>query len=255
MLCGFASLTAADLFPTGDEPSRWCLMYRTPQEKFILLFEAAKRSLLAAEMLLQRLAAEVAGLSKDIDQSVDIQDRAVQPLLSAVAFIDFAHRFGSVVDSLPLISKKAPALRKLRTALRPVEAARNHLQHMRGDLSSNANIDYPILGSLSWAHESSSYTIFLSQPTKADTFSIAYDIQSQCWAARHQYTVKNATIDLDAVLAEMRNMYDWIVQAITFSDPSFAELKWGKTQSIGLRIMEIVKAQQGVPADPHAPIP
>jgi hypothetical protein len=189
-----------------------------------------KRSLLAPDMLLQRLASEASALESAIDLRINIEGRAAWPLLSAVAFVDFAYRFGSIVDSLPLINKRAPEIRRLRAALAEVEKARNHLQHMRGDLSSNDDIKYPVLSAVAWASGQSSYTIFMSQPTTpADAHSLVYDRQERCWVAKHQYTVKDATINLDAVLSEMRGTYKWIVSAVQLSDSEFMKLKWGET--------------------------
>lgn len=213
-------------------------MNRTPQEKFVLLFETVKRSLLAADFLLRRISEELRVLEADIDQQIDVEDRAIPPLLSAVAFIDFAHRFGSVADALPLVKKDAPEMRRLENALEQVERARNHLQHMRGDLSSNAEIDYPLLGSLSWSNGARGYTISLSQPTRVDVFSLVYDLYNQTWVAQHQYTVKDSTIDLDLILNEMRSTYDWIISKIQFSEPDFAELRWGKTRSMWYEIQQ-----------------
>jgi hypothetical protein len=200
---------------------------RTPVEKFILLFEAAKRSLLAAEELLKRLTADLSALEQDIVGQVQLDERAIGPLLSAVAFVDFAHRFGSIVDALPLVSKSAPELRQLRGTLRSIEDARNHLQHMRGDLSSNEAILYPILGALSWSNGDNSYTVYMSQPAQTAACSIVYDTQNRCWVCQHEYRLKDAAIDLDKVLAEMRNAYRFVSKSI--SDREFASLRWGKT--------------------------
>lgn len=217
-------------------------MSRSPQEKYVLLFEAMKRSLLAADILLQRLVSEVSALERDIERHVDIEGRAAFPLLNAVAFVDFAHRFGSIVDSLPLINKRAPEIRRLRVALSEIEKARNHLQHMRGDLSSNDDIKYALLGSVAWASGQSSYSIFLSQPTPADAHSIVYDRQECCWVAQYQYTVKDATINLDTVLSEMRGAYDWIINTVQFSDPEFSKLKWGETHAFCFRVQQSTAA-------------
>ena len=211
-------------------------MNRSPQEKFTLLFETAKRSLLAATLLSDRISHDLAALEPQINRGDNIESGAISPLLSAVAFIDFAHRFGSVVDALPLINKKAPELRLLRAALRTTETARNHLQHMRGDLSSNAEIDYPILGSISWANGISSYTLFLSQPTKTDTHSLVYDTHENRWVAQRQYTVKGAAIDIDATLREMNAAYKWIVSISQFPSPDIAKLEWGGSLALGFQV-------------------
>lgn len=179
---------------------------------------------------------ELSALESDINQNVDVKDRAASPLLAAVAFIDFAHRFGSVVDALPLINKKSIELRALHEALVSVETARNHLQHMRGDLSSNEPIDYPLLGALSWAHSDSSYTICMSQPQKSDIQSMAYDTHNKCWATAYQYTVKNTSIDIPRVASSMHRAYTHITSSVDFIDSAQATLEWGGTISFGFHV-------------------
>ncbi len=191
--------------------------------------------MLASEELLGRLSAELALLEGDITRSVDIESRAISPLLSAVTFIDFAHRFGSLIDALPLLNKRESQMRQLKSALVNVENVRNHLQHMRGDLSSNEEIDYPILGSLMWSNGDWAYTIFLSQPTQTNTYSMVYDLANQRWVARYQYRVKNTIVDLENVLATMKEVYEWVVSKAQFSDPDFALPRWGKTQAFCTR--------------------
>jgi hypothetical protein len=129
------------------------------------LFEAAKRSLLIADTTLKRLDAELKALEPDILASVNIGERAVPALLSCITFVDFAFRYGEVVDQLPTLSKKESAMRDLKVALKPIGVARNHLQHLRGDLSSNEGIDYPLLGSIAWASGDRCFVSFLTQPT------------------------------------------------------------------------------------------
>jgi hypothetical protein len=54
-----------------------------------------------------------------------------------------------------------------------------------------------------WSNGGVSYTMFLSQPTKTNTYSMVYDVRNGCWVAKHQYRVMNTMIDLDAVLEQM----------------------------------------------------
>src|SRR5580698_5383766 len=134
-------------------------MNPTPEEKFSLLFEALRRSLLAAQVLQKRLADDLASLESDMLAKLEINERAVSPLLSAVSFVDFAHRFGSLVEALPLLKKKQPELRQLKAALVQIEVARNHLQHLRGDLSQNQEVTFAVLGSLAWTNGDHAFTI------------------------------------------------------------------------------------------------
>jgi hypothetical protein len=212
-------------------------MNRSPQQKFILLFEAVKRSLLAAQTLQQRLASDLAALESDILAGLEINERAVSPLLSAVSFVDFSHRFGSLVESLPLLRKGTPELRKLKAVLAPVEVARNHLQHLRGrtELSSNEEISFAVLGALTWTHGENAFIIAFTQPGKLEQASISYDSVEQRWTAKHRFSVKNALVDPDSILAEMERFYHWLAGKVTFSEPEFGELKWGKPLAVAIR--------------------
>jgi|ERR1035438_4136927 hypothetical protein len=229
---------------------------RTPNEKFLLLFEATKRSLLACELIHSRLESELEELESDMNKGVEISERAAAPLLSAAAFIDFAHRFGALVDSLPLINKRKPQMKQLKSVLTPVEAARNHLQHLRGDLSSNDSVDYAVLGSLSWTKNDRCFLISFSQPTDMRQFSISYDAMNRRWTAIQQYRVKDVSVSLDIILAEMRSFYDWLTKIAVFSEPEVADLKWGKTIAVAFKL-EIRPRDQNqqsntnpVPTDP-----
>jgi hypothetical protein len=209
---------------------------RTPDQKFVTLFEAAKRSLLAAEPLQKRLAADLLSFEQDLRSGIDIADRASAPLLSAISFVDFAHRFGSPVDALPRINKKSAEIRRLKEALTPIEKARNHLQHLRGDLSSDAEINYSLLGELCWTNGDTAYFIALTDPHSVSHTSIAFDTLERRWTAKHRYSVKNSWIDIDPIARVMRDTLDWISSKVTFSDESFGKLEWGKTLAGAIRV-------------------
>jgi hypothetical protein len=188
-------------------------------------------------MLFSRLGAELELLESDMDKQTQISERAAPPLLSAVAFIDFAHRFGSLVDSLPLISKRRPQLKQLRIALVHVEQVRNRLQHLRGELSSNDPIEYPILGNLSWTKGNRCFMIAFGQSTEiSNLFSIAFDAMNMKWVSTYQYQVEKIPISLDGVLAEMRSFYGWLTSVVTFSNAEFAALKWGDTVAVAFHL-------------------
>jgi hypothetical protein len=205
---------------------------RSPDEKYSLLFEAARRSLYAADTIYKRLAIELSCLEPRIDAGLELGADGLPPLITATAFIDFVHRFGSIVDALPRVSKKSGEVKSLRTALMHVEFARNHLQHMRGDLSSNEPIDYPILGSLSWIGQSRCYAICAAQATPADYATIAYDTVEKRWATICQYQVKRVEIDLPAVLRQSHLTYAWLVKQTNFTNAMEAQLGWGQTSAI-----------------------
>ena len=202
---------------------------RTHEERFVPLFEAAKRSLLAADMYLRAIWEQLPALEAQIERQGLDGEWAARLLIEGMGFVDFAHRFGELIDQLPFSTKKNLELRKLREVLVPIEFARHHLQHLRGDLSGNEEIDYPILGILSWSRESKSFSVYFSGPIPANAATMAFDSVNRRWASRIELNLKNTIIDLDRILAAMKAAFSWITKKVTFSDPTFAKLEWGKT--------------------------
>jgi|GEM_PF-1043101 len=189
--------------------------------------------------MLKRVTDEVATLEDDLLSGVDVGERTVSPLLASVSFIDFAHRFGHIMEALPLVKKKAPELLRLKAALGPVEEARNYLQHLReaGELSSNAPIEFSVFGSLAWTHGDAAFVIAFAQSSPNVTqISPAFDAFNQRWTATHEYRVKNARINLQETLQEMKMAYEWLAKKITGGDPAFTALSWGSVQSFCFRM-------------------
>lgn len=211
-------------------------MGATLDQKMQMLFEAARRSLFACELSLDRLMRELADLRPSIEAREELGARIIPPLISAVGFIDFAHRFGQTVDALPRIRKKSPELIRLREALKNIEYARNHLQHMRGDLGTNEPLDYPILGSISWIEDGWCFSVAAAQPIAADFASIAFDFQRGQWAGKVQYTVKRVPIELSETLDEMRRAYAFLLTLLVFDNPEESSPAWGKTSVAAFRL-------------------
>lgn len=204
--------------------------------KFTLLFETAKRSILAAEILLERITSDLSGFEQEIESEIDIGEKAIYPLLSAVAFVDFAYRYIHTLDALPYIKKDSPQMNRLRKALKPIEESRHYLQHMRGDLSANEVIDYPLLGALTWSNGPSVYLISFSQSGSTSTPTMPFDRKKGVWISKHVYTVKHVEIDLDSILFEMKTAFDWINTLVSSTDPRVMEMSWGKTIAMSVRV-------------------
>ena len=217
-------------------------MLQTKETKFLIIFEAAKRSLLATEILFTKIKTELGTFEPSIDKSIDIGDAAAIPLIDSIAFIDFSHRFGTLVDSIPLIKKNSVQLKKLRNILKDVEKARNHLQHLRGDLSADKEIRYPILGALQWSTSEVGYILAFTQPIEFDIIGMSYDLVEENWENTLEYNILDLKINLGKVLKEMKLTYDYIVSQIEFSDADFSKLTWGATQSLGIKIIKNTNA-------------
>lgn len=213
-------------------------MLQTKDTKFLLVLEAAKRSLIAAEILFARIVKELKSFEQSIEQSTELGQAAAIPLIDSASFVDFAHRFGTLVDSIPLIKKNAPQIKQLRNTLKVVVEARNHLQHLRGDLSANKDIDFPILGYLQWSDNKMNYIIAFTQSASFDIIGMSYDINNKEWEDGFEYHVNGKKINLGKILEEMRKSYDFITSQVECSDPSILKLAWGKTQTLGIKFIE-----------------
>lgn len=201
-------------------------------KRAVFYYESAKRSVLAAEMLLHRLGTELAELEPIIHGSPNVADRFGPILVTAMGIVDFAHRFGQLMDGMPLLkdSLRRTHLQKLRKVLVPVKDTRNHLQHLRSDLARGSSIDYPLMGSITWIQGDQCYTVALETYGFGITVpSMAFGAFGIGYVARYQYTVASQIILLDPLVATMRESFDWLASIFTISDPNYDKVGWGQT--------------------------
>jgi hypothetical protein len=203
-------------------------MNRTPEQKFILLFEALKRSLLVIHRLHQRLNDTLLELEPLIKAGADVAERAADPMIDSISLVDFLHRFGALADALPLVTKRSTEMKRLQGALVEVEIARNYLQHIRGDLSTNAGVTYPVLGSVLWSRSGSSYALQFSQAIEA-TLLTRHHFSKLGFPTRLQFRCKETVVDFDKAIEVANETYDWIKSQMTSNEPLFFDLKWGNT--------------------------
>ena len=200
-------------------------------KRAVFFYESAKRSVLAAEVLLRRLETELAELEPIFSDGEKLSERFGPILITAMGIVDFAHRFGELMDGMPLI--KAPMrrshLKNLKEALEPVTDTRNHLQHLRGELAAGSSIDYPLMGSMTWIKGQQCYTVaLLTQGFEVSVPSMAFGTLGVGYVARYQYTVASRGILLDRLVATMRESFDWLASVIRFTDPDYDKVGWGK---------------------------
>jgi hypothetical protein len=121
--------------------------------------------------------------------------------------------------------------------LKNVEKARNHLQHLRGDLSSDKDIRYPILGFLQWSNGQTNYILAFTQPVEFDIVGMSYDLEKENWESTLEYDVIDQRINLNKVLSEMKVTFDFVVSQVQFSNSEISKLSWGMTQTLGVKII------------------
>lgn len=63
-------------------------------KRAVFFYESAKRSVLAAEVLLRRLETELAELEPILSDAEKLSERFGPILITAMGIVDFAHRFG-----------------------------------------------------------------------------------------------------------------------------------------------------------------
>ncbi len=194
------------------------------QEKFVILYDTAKKCLLILDQLYNEFEHAILKASNqdmhDIDPSI-----APKIYISALGLIDYFHRFHEIISATPLLSKKKPELIKLGTVMKPVTNCRNYLQHMRGDLKGDTN--YSILGSISWIHKNRVYTLSSNQPTPNSMPSIAYDRFEHKFVCKYQLTVWEHEIQLDNTYNEVKFFWSWLNKTISIEPSYIKKYAWG----------------------------
>jgi len=204
-------------------------------KRAVLYYEGAKRSVLAAEVLLLRLEKELAELEPFLFQTQNVADRFGPILITSMGIVDFAHRFGQLVEGMPLLKEpmRRTHLKKLREALVPVTETRNHLQHLRNEFAMGSDIDYPLMGSMTWVRGEQCYSVALLTQGFEVTFpSMAFDTRGGGYVARYQYAVVSRSILLDLLVETMRECFDWLASIFSISDPNYDKTGWGLTLAV-----------------------
>ena len=65
-----------------------------------------------------------------------------------------------------------------------------------------------------------------------------YNLTTKNWESTLEYNVIDQRINLDKVLSEMKLTFDFIVSQVQFSDPELLKLSWGKTQTLGIKMID-----------------
>jgi hypothetical protein len=68
----------------------------------------------------------------------------------AWSIVDSLHRLRELLDSFPNLQKRSMTYKVFRRVTEPVEALRNHAQHLRGQLSNPELGHLPVWGTVSW---------------------------------------------------------------------------------------------------------
>jgi hypothetical protein len=202
-------------------------MKRNPQEKFVVLYDTAKKCLLILDHLYANLEN---GTNQAMDATKIKQDLSIVTsiYISALGLIDYFHRFHEVVAAMTLIRKDRPELKQLGKTIEPVKECRNYLQHMRGDLMKNDSIDYPILGAISWIHEGRNYTIFSNQATQSMSVpGIAYDRFAANYICKYQLIVGGHEIRIDSVYSEIKLFWAWLEKIVVIQPSHVKDYTWG----------------------------
>jgi len=203
-------------------------MKRNLQEKFIILYDTAKKCLLIIDQLYAdfQKGTQQASNTESVNQDPSV---VIKTYISALGLIDYFHRFHEIILALNLIRKDQPELKKLTKALIPVKECRNYLQHMRGDLTKNEPICYPILGAISWIHENRNYCLFSNQPTQNFSLpGITFDSFEGKYLYKYQLIVGDHEIKIDNVYDEVKSFWGWLEKSVEIEPSHIKDYEWGK---------------------------
>ncbi len=217
-------------------------MKRNPKEKFVTLYDTAKKCLLILDHLYGNFESK---LSIVTDESkVETEPSIVTEIyISALGLIDYFHRFNEIVSAMPLIKNDQRELKRLSEHITSVKECRNYLQHMRGDLMTNDAINYPVLGAISWIENNRNYVLLSNQATQ--NFSvpgIAYDRLEKRYVCQYLLVVGGHEIRIDTVFSEVKLFWRWLEKAAVIEPSHLKDYAWGKPTIIYSEIKEPNKA-------------
>jgi hypothetical protein len=214
-------------------------MNRKPQEKFVTLYDTAKKCLL----ILDYLYSDFENITRSAVDEASPENNStisIKLYISALGLIDYFHRFHEIVSAMPLIRKDLPEVKNLRKKLAPVRKCRNYLQHMRKDLMINDPITYPILGAISWVSNGKNYVLFSSQTTQNIQIpGISYDRLLEKYTCEYLLIVGGHEIQIDAIYTAVKSFWTWLDKMSVIEPSQIKDYSWGEPTIIHSEIKNI----------------
>jgi hypothetical protein len=206
-------------------------MTRNPQEKFVTLYDTAKKCLLILDYLYADLE-NVSTLAAEQLHETN-PSNVIKFYIDALGMIDYFHRFHEIVSAMPLLRKDLPEVKKLDDMLSPVTECRNYLQHMRGDLMSSEPIMFPILGAISWIKNNRNYMLFPNQATQTyNVPGILFNTVEHTFICKYLISVGGYEIKLDTTYESLKLFWEWVNKITTIKPQKFKDYEWGKPKII-----------------------
>lgn len=217
-------------------------MKRDPKEKFVTLYDTAKKCLLILDHLYGNLESRLSLVTDE--PKVEAEPSIITEIyIAALGLIDYFHRFNEIVSAMPLIRNDQRELKRLGEFIAPVKECRNYLQHMRGDLMTNDAITYPVLGAISWIEKNRNYVLLSNQATQNfSTPGIAYDRFEKRYVCKYLLVVGGHEIQIDTVFSEVRLFWEWLEKVAVIDPSHIKDYVWGKPTIIYSEITEPNKA-------------
>lgn len=196
------------------------------QEKFVILYDTAKKCLLIIDHLFANL--KYSTQRAEVAENTELNSAIIMEIyISALGLIDYFHRFHEVISAIPLIRKDHPRIKKLNSTLKQITDCRNYLQHIRNDLMNNNPIDFPILGTIMWINENRNYALFSNQHINDYSFTgIAYDTISDRFVCQYQLVVGKYIIMIDQVYSDIKTFWYWFEKSTVIEPPHIKAYAW-----------------------------
>lgn len=152
---------------------------------------------------------------------------AVQVVADLWSIIDAAHRIRLLINRMPLIPKKDPAIRTFLDATAQVEDLRHYVQHINNEIGALLPSAPPLWGSISWEGEAdpgTCFTLMTGTPHLAQSLpGLVFDTHEQKFVRRCELTAGNNSIDLNSLIERIKSLKASIgvwANSIQFADGS-----------------------------------
>ncbi len=196
------------------------------EQRYATLYDTAKRNLIIIDVVYPDFVRLLNNIS---DESFVQNNNSTIPqlYLNAYSFIDFTHRFVQIIDSMPFLSKKQNEVRKLHTVTNQLKKARNYIQHIREHLIIIENINFPILGSISWIIGNKNFTILPSQTTNYSVLNIPFDNKTNKFVCSYMFFIETFQIPIDIIYNELKTFWKWLDNISKLTPSSLHSYEWG----------------------------
>mgnify|MGYP006873467032 CR=1 FL=1 len=180
----------------------------------VLFLDGIRYAIQIFDLASSRLGGTLHQLSQIKENSPELADGISSAIADAWTMIDSTHRLRELLEQLPGLKKKEPALQLFLKRTSKVEDLRNFFQHFRNEIDTFTELGLPLWGTLSWVYTDRETGRSQQYSIAPGTFFDGVGIHSCTYDRFHHKFVERVLFQAGTERIDLADLNDWMTDFV-----------------------------------------